>query len=445
MAERYEYVVVGSGAGGATLARELALRGREVLVLERGALEGSVGTVRDALRYYDASRVLRQPRTSTEGVVLWRTLMAGGSTVVSAGNGVRALERELAALGVDLDAEFAAAEREMGVEPLDEALLSSGSRRLREAARSLGYRLEPMPKFLDQSRCLRCARCTLGCRAEAKWTALDELTVAEAHGATVRFGVTVESVVVEDGVARGVRGVGPEGPVEIRAGTVVLAAGALATPVVLQRSGLDAGARLGVDTFVNVYGVVDEPEPGLTQLGEPQMALVAREFHEFEGFVLSTYLNVPREVRLLEGGLACARLPVARTLGLMVKIADEDVGSVGADGTVSKPVTERDRARLDAGVALARETLVAAGADPERVVVSKPQGAHPAATAAIGDVVDADLATSVEGLYVCDASVLPGPPGLPPILTVVALARRLATHLTGVPASAVAGAAAGEA
>jgi choline dehydrogenase-like flavoprotein len=443
MTEQYEYVVVGSGAGGATLARELALRGREVLVLERGTLEESVGTFRDALRYFDASRFLRQPRTSTEGVVLWRTLMAGGSTVVSAGNGVRALEGELAALGVDLDAEFAAAEREMGVEPLDEALLSSGSRRLREAARSLGYRLEPMPKFVDQAQCLRCARCTLGCRAGAKWTALDELAVAEEHGTTVRFGVTVESVVVEDGVARGVRGVGPAGPVEVRAEVVVLAAGALATPVVLQRSGLDAGNRLGVDTFVNVYGVVDEP--GVTQLGEPQMALVAREFHESEGFVLSPYLNVPREVRLLEGGLACARLPVGRTLGLMVKIADEDVGSVDANGTVSKPVTERDRARLDAGVALARETLVAAGADPERVVVSKPQGAHPAATAAIGDVVDADLATSVEGLYVCDASVLPAPPGLPPILTIVALARRLATHLTGTPASTVAGAAVGEA
>lgn len=51
-------------------------------------------------------------------------------------------------------------------------------------------------------------------------------------------------------------------------------------------------------------------------------------------------------------------------------------------------------------------------------------------TAAIGRVVDTDLRTEVDGLYVCDASVLPETPGMPPIMTIVALAKRLAEALT---------------
>ena len=63
------------------------------------------------------------------------------------------------------------------------------------------------------------------------------------------------------------------------------------------------------------------------------------------------------------------------------------------------------------------------------ILVSKPQGAHHGGTAAIGKIVDSNLATKVERLFVCDASVLPVAPGLPPILTIVALAKRLAKKL----------------
>ena len=61
---------------------------------------------------------------------------------------------------------------------------------------------------------------------------------------------------------------------------------------------------------------------------------------------------------------------------------------------------------------------------------SKLQGAHPGGTAAIGEVVNKDLETSIRNLYVCDGSVLPVSPGLPPILTIVALAKRLAKNLS---------------
>ena len=104
-------------------------------------------------------------------------------------------------------------------------------------------------------------------------------------------------------------------------------------------------------------------------------------------------------------------------------------GNVYADGSISKPVTKNDWQRLKEGSDIAREILIKAGASSKSILVSRPQGAHPGGTAAIGKVVDSNLATEVGELFVCDASVLPVAPGLPPLLTIVALAKRLSRFL----------------
>jgi choline dehydrogenase-like flavoprotein len=57
------------------------------------------------------------------------------------------------------------------------------------------------------------------------------------------------------------------------------------------------------------------------------------------------------------------------------------------------------------------------------------RGAHPGGTARIGQVVDENLKTEIENLYVCDTSVIPEPWGLPPVLTCIGLGKRLAKHL----------------
>ena len=118
MSERsYEFVVVGSGAGGATVAAELARRGREVLVVERGRRENNLGRLRPAYGYYDTGTLGIWPRKSLEGVIVWTCRMAGGTTIVSCGNGVPCLADELAALGADVSAELSEVSAEMGVAP----------------------------------------------------------------------------------------------------------------------------------------------------------------------------------------------------------------------------------------------------------------------------------------------------------------------------------------
>jgi choline dehydrogenase-like flavoprotein len=423
---KYEFVIVGSGAGGATLAKELSQRGKEVLVVERGKVEDSIGGVRDCMRYFDGNKLTRTWATSREGVYLWRTFMAGGTTIVAMGNAVRCLEDELAGFGITLDDEFAEAEGEMDVAPIAEGLLSEGAQGIRRAAHELGYRMDPMPKVIDPVRCQKCGHCYAGCVHLAKWTALDCLQEASQGGADVVYNTRIQEVVVDGGKAKGVRGIGPSGPVDFQANVVVLAAGGLGTPVILQRSGVkEAGGNLFVDLLVNTYGVTQ----GLNHLHEPNMALVNLEYHKSKGFLLSPFAHPTRIARFLELGVKGMALPADRLLGVMTKITDEPAGRVHEDGSVSKPVTERDWKRLREGSSISKEILIKAGAKADSIVVTRPGGAHPGGTAAIGQVVDKDLQTRIENLFVCDASVLPTAPGLPPILTIVALSKRLGKML----------------
>ncbi|WP_295609101.1 GMC oxidoreductase, partial [uncultured Methanobrevibacter sp.] len=73
--------------------------------------------------------------------------------------------------------------------------------------------------------------------------------------------------------------------------------------------------------------------------------------------------------------------------------------------------------------------LEKAGVDPKTIGSTVYRGAHPGGTAPIGKVVDSNLETEMSNLYVCDASVLPISPGKPPILTILALSKRLADYL----------------
>lgn len=64
--KKYEFVVVGSGAGGVTVARELTKRGKEVLVIERGTQGQKIGSFRHALEAYDMTK-LKIPKRIKRG------------------------------------------------------------------------------------------------------------------------------------------------------------------------------------------------------------------------------------------------------------------------------------------------------------------------------------------------------------------------------------------
>ena len=129
--------------------------------------------------------------------------------------------------------------------------------------------------------------------------------------------------------------------------------------------------------------------------------------------------------------LKSKRLPAKRALGMMSKIRDEMSGQVLLDGTIEKRMTAADQAKLEEAKALHRKLLVAAGVRAETIFDGPVEAGHPCCTAGIGRVVDEHQQTEIAGLYVADASVFPSPLGMPPILTIVAMSKRLSRHLLG--------------
>jgi len=137
-------------------------------------------------------------------------------------------------------------------------------------------------------------------------------------------------------------------------------------------------------------------------------------------------LNLLAQARMM---LKSKGIDAKRTIAMMTKIRDERTGAVRSDGTIHKVLTAKDKAKLEEAYQINREILIAAGARPETIYRGVYESGHPCCSAAIGEVVDDNQQTEIQGLYVSDASVFPSPLGLPPILTIVALSKRLAKHL----------------
>lgn len=94
-------------------------------------------------------------------------------------------------------------------------------------------------------------------------------------------------------------------------------------------------------------------------------------------------------------------------VGIMVKIADDDIGKVYRDGVIDKAATKNDMIKLDKGNKIATDILVKYGIDPNKIFISKLRGAHPGGTAKIGAVVNNRLETRIKKLICMRCKHLP--------------------------------------
>jgi len=420
-----DILIVGSGVGGASLAKQLSRSKarRKILIVEKGDRFSSKqfgSQLKASYRFYDKLGLLSR---SQEGIIYYRTIMRGGTSVVSCANGVRTLEKELKQLGIDLTGELNEAEKELAINSVPKDFLREGTAAIMKAAKELGVDMVPMPKFINFKKCKSCGNCVLGCHHDAKWSALDYLEDAVGQGVSLVEGIDITKVIISDNRTVGVEGRKRKGgKVKIYANTIVLAAGGIGTPVILQNSGIRAGQKLFLDVFTVVMGATK----GAGLVRDVSMAAVSHH----EGFILSPFLDCA--LALLSALPIRHIVKIAqrkRMLGIMVKIKDDSVGKVNKSGRVEKTLTRGDLSKLDRGVEISKKILVRAGADPRTIVSAKLRGAHPGGTAAIGDVVDVNLKTKVDNLYIVDASVFPESPGAPPIVTIIALAKRLAKQI----------------
>ena len=421
--------MVGTGAGGATAARELALKGFEVVVLEAGRpfkpftrniswaaplrRAGMLGGERTISRLFPAM----QTRRSSEELVLVKGIAAGGCTVLSCGNLVRA-DNGLKALGLDLSAEFDELERLVGVAAVPRERWRPLSAKMFDAAKDMGMGPASTPKAIDMGKCVSCGLCELGCAAGARWDSRRFLGDLLRKGGTVRYGMPVRKVLVEKGAARGVLAGNKGAPEKIMADAVVLAAGGIGDAQILKASGLQAEDRLWADIVLTVGG----RSFGSRMLGEPPMVWFARR----EGYMLSPYIDILSH--WFHG--PWRGVPVEDRVGLMVKLADEGNGRVNADGTVEKAVSAKDRKRLDEASGVARRVMEAAGVDGP-FVEGMLNGGHFGGTVPLakGDVAAMHPAILPEGLWAADLSLAPKSEGLPTMLVAAALALRVARRI----------------
>jgi choline dehydrogenase-like flavoprotein len=416
-------IVVGSGAGGATIAKEL--QGLfEVTVVEAGRefrpfsrdlsaaakwkKSGLLFDEREISLLFPAMRILK-----TKDMVLVRGQGLGGTTTISTGNALR-LDNDLRNLGICLDEEFEAIGREIPISVEHEKNWRPVTRRLFDICRDLGLSPQPTPKMGDFGRCRHCGHCVLGCPHGVKWDSRLYLDSAVTRGARLISDGRVTQIIIENGTARGVGVRLGRRKKILTADVIILAAGGLGTPLILERSGIPCEPRLFVDPVLCV--AAEWKNSGLDR--EIPMPFVV----EKDGYIISPYFDFLSFFFNRRWSY-----PPGDIMSLMIKLADRPEGSISSRG-VQKTLFSEDRARLDEGVALCRDILYRLGIPKEKTFLGTINAGHPGGMLPLTERSGASFHPPAlpENLYVADASLFPRSLGKPPILTIAAMAKRVA-------------------
>jgi choline dehydrogenase-like flavoprotein len=422
-------IVVGTGAGGATAARELQSAGFEVCILESGSSFkpftrnlswseplrrlGLLGGEKNFRHLFPAMDMQR----SSADLLLVRGLTTGGSTVLSCGNLVRT-DNGLKEIGLDLTPEFQEFEEEFHPEPIPSPMWRPLTRKMFQSAQDLGMNPKATPKAVDPQRCAGCGLCELGCRAGARWDSRRFLQEAVEKGATLHTKTPVEKIIVADNTVRGVLARYKGKNTIIRGDVVVLAAGGIGTAQILKNSGLDVKDNLWADIVITLGGI----SKGAYQLEEPPMVWYTTHDH----FILSPYLDILSHFF----HKPWRNVSIDNRVGLMVKLADVEEGTVYANGKVEKNLTSVDQIRLEEAIGFASRIMEDSG-------VSKPfirgmyNGGHLGGTVPLQkkDVKNMRPSWLPEGLWVADLSLAPRSQGMPTILLTAALSLKVSRKI----------------
>ncbi|MDX1414858.1 MAG: GMC family oxidoreductase N-terminal domain-containing protein [Candidatus Promineifilaceae bacterium] len=427
-----DIVIIGSGPGGATLARQLSRSAANwrIILLERGRdwrRHRLYGTYPGAMLYTDKASFL----ATSEGLSIIRPLMLGGATSMYCACAADPLPWWHEKYGIDLSAYSRETRRELRIRPLPPKQRGVASTRIAEAAIAVGQEWTAQDKFMIPERTsnFNCrAVCMLGCRCGAKWNAAEYVDEALVLGCELWTRAYAKKIIIDSSQAIGVQGTVENEPFFIKARHVILAAGGIGSATLLQRSGFQGpGQGMTMDTTVMVYGYAPYKGNG----NEPPMTW---SYADYElGVLYSTlidpWLNYP--VAMIRKGPAYSLTwhRWGRTLGVMIKLKDETSGKVTADGQIYKGLTMADQQKLRRAEQIARKILIKAGCNPDTMFTTPLRGTHPSGTVRIGHSLNQNLETEIENLYVCDASVFPEALARPTVLTIISLAKRLADYL----------------
>jgi ferredoxin len=358
-----------------------------------------------------------QTTRTSDDLVIFTGVTEGGSTSISCGNMVRA-ERGLDEIGLDLTPEYEEIERSISINPIPRERWRPLTQRMFDEAQKLGFSPKPTPKVDDLKKCVGCGFCELGCATGAKWDSRLLYKDYLGKGITIETGSKVEKVIVENGQSKAVLVSDGKSTRRVDADVVVLAAGGVGTAQILKASDLPARDKLWVDVVLTVGGVSKNAK----MLSEPPMAWFIKE----DNYILTPYFDILS----YWFHKPWKDVPLENRVGMMIKLADTEQGTVAADGTVTKTLTDIDWKRLEEAKANAKSIMEASGVEGP-FVDGMIHGGHLGGTVPLtkDDVSTMHPLWLPKDLWVADLSLLPHSQGLPTMLIASALALRVAKRI----------------
>ncbi|MBI4209339.1 MAG: GMC family oxidoreductase [Deltaproteobacteria bacterium] len=483
--ETADVCVIGSGAGGAVVAKEVALAGRSVIVFEEGPYVQTHEFTQDQLtaaeRYYQEGGTLGVIDRAFITIIQGKCL--GGSTTVNSGICFRLPDRkrtewieqfgwkELA--DSKWDRAMETLEKDLSIQPSLPFALGKNNLLFEKGAKALGMN----PKLIRRNAkgCIGCGVCHTGCPSGAKMSMEKTyIPLASEKGASVYTECRAEEILVENGIAKGIRASvldsktkQPIHTVEVRSKVTVLAGSAVGTPMLLKKNRLlkskQVGENLHLHPAVGTIGIYEEPVH--LWKGVPQGAEVS-DFYG-EGIVLETATVAPEIMALQIPFIGVPhtelmqQLPNMASWGGLVEDSSRGFVRVGPDGRpfLGYRLNEIDIARLKRIIKMTSDIHFAAGArkvlsnlpglevienakDTEKIIrhpVAGNQlvlvGNHPQGTCRMGtdphtSVVGTTCEThEVKNLFICDGSVMPSAVSVNPQITIMGVAMQTAGHI----------------
>jgi choline dehydrogenase-like flavoprotein len=484
--EKADVCVIGSGAGGAVVAKELSQRGLKVILIEMGGYN----TTRDFnQREDDMYPILFQEQgsraTDDFSINIIHGKGVGGSTVHNTALCYRApkgilefWERGWNVEGLahnELEPFYNEVEYTLGVRPIRIEEVNRNNARAMEGAKKLGWSAL-LSNHNRIGECTGCGFCILGCSYEKKQSMLiTYIPLSYKNGTRIFADCRAERIEIRGGRATGVHGRfyrngRPAHSVYVESDSVVVSGGAINTPEILIKSGIrgNAGQNLHLHPFMFVGGVFDEKIEGWK--GIPQSVVVdeflKRDRKEIKGYLIMPGFAHPMLFASLAPSLGeehrriMKLYPHFAILGILLHDTSSGRVGVNRDGKIkiSYRLNEEDKKELMDGMRRSAEILFESGA--KEVVLPYIDGVflkskgdietvdrkiirnrthiisvHPQSTCPMGEDKKRSVVDSfgrfhgIENLYISDASVFPTSIGVPPQITIMALATRAAENI----------------
>lgn len=479
--------VIGSGAGGAVMAKELAEAGRRVIVLEKGRRFSRLDFTQleaDMVPklYEDAG----MRATSNQAIIILHAKGVGGTTLVNNNICLRAPEfvlEEWSRLGIEritpqaMRPYYERVEWEISVSLIQDEAVSRNDRVFHQGAERLN--LEPRRFMHNRVHCIGCGFCMVGCSYDRKQNmVLTYLPKAERAGAKLFSHTQAEGIERQRNSIKAVIAFqrDPDEPgrarcFRIQAQWFIVSGGSISTPAFLLRNGLGRLNR-NIGRHLTLHPILPNvalmPEPVYVHEGIPQCEYVDRlSFSDGAGFLLEGIGAQPAITSLVIATFGSAHHALMEQWNsfnvhyVMVKDRPQGRVRISSNGSlaIDYRLHERDQQSLRESLKLSAQLYFAAGArqvllnhvdlpllrgpDDVQLIDRLPLEANRMALFAPHQMsscrMGADARTSVtdaygkvhgmENLYIADASVFATSLGHNPQLTIMALATRNAEYL----------------